>query len=127
MGEYQLDLIPDGSAVLRFCPWCGGAFPQSQRSSFFTNPTPEDLADVRSITSRLKNVDDMRQQLGEPDLTVSAQQDNRNWVKQNSYSKRWPSLTLHIQEKLDGTLSISYCGSLLDDGGAALLAEYDSH
>ncbi len=113
MGEYLLELIPDGSAVMRFCPFCGGELPDSKRDSFFADPTPEDMADITSVIALLKTVNDMHQHLGVPDETIPADPSNPRAVNQYSYCKRWASVTLCIQETREGSLAISYIPKLL--------------
>lgn len=39
MGEFHLLTNPSGYAIMRFCPWCGIAFPKSKRGAFFSDPS----------------------------------------------------------------------------------------
>jgi len=96
-------------------PWCGGAFPESKRGSFFADPTREDIANLRTVIASLMTVDDMRQHLGEPNEAIPAHPDNPSWVNQFSYTERWASLDLCIQEEPDGSLSISFSGKPIGD------------
>lgn len=69
MGEFQLVLDyggrGTGSAVLRYCPWCGGRLPESKRRSFFTVPSESDLADIRERMKSIKSFAEMRDAFGE--------------------------------------------------------------
>ena len=107
MGEYFLQLIPAGSALIHFCPWCGNSVPESMRKTFFTVPTPTDISDAESIIAMIKNRNEMLQILGEPDMIIPGKPDQTNSRTQYTYSKRWGSLSLYIQEKSDGELEMA--------------------
>lgn len=109
MGEYQLILDCGergmGSAVLHYCPWCGGLLPKSKRDTFFTVPTEADETDVAEKMASIKTVEQMRTVLGEPSLGSS-----RAWLNQYTYSDTWESLDLVIFEYDDGHLGYHFGG-----------------
>lgn len=86
-----------GSAILNFCPSCGGAFPDSKRGSLFANPTEHDKNDVCEVMSGIKTVGDMMQRLGESDETFKSADRN-----QYTYRNRWDSLELIVVEQKPG-------------------------
>ena len=77
MGEYHLQTIPDGHAIMRFCPWCRDAFPESKRGSFFTDPRDDEVAELDKFLTTITDVDEMRGALGEPDNTIPSHPDNK--------------------------------------------------
>lgn len=97
LGEFQLILDcgerGKGSAILRYCPSCGGAFPDSLRGDLFTVPTEDDMKNVAEVMSGVKTVADMKQKLGDPDETIESEDRN-----QYSYRNQWESLELVVTE-----------------------------
>ena len=115
MGEYHLQTIPNGHAIMRFCPWCGGAFPESKRDSFFTDPRDDEVAQLDALIVAMTDVEAMRASLGEPDHTIPSHPDNKQWICQYTYSSKWDSLELTVQETLDGKLNFSYGGKYIGE------------
>ena len=111
MNEFHLVLVlPDGregSAILRHCPWCGGEARESKRSSFFTEPSEEDIADVEDKMAVIHHVEEMRSVLGEPQSCF-----HRAWRNQYTYDY-WSSLSLVIHEYDDGHLEYCFKGKYL--------------
>jgi len=97
MGEFQLVLDcggrGKGSAVLRHCPWCGGALAKSKRGSFFTDPTDADRASVREKMNSVKSVAEMFDVLGEPTDRIESE-----WRNQYMYEQLFTSLDLMVFE-----------------------------
>lgn len=81
MGEYQLVLDCGargrGTAILRYCPWCGGFLPKSKRGTFFTTPDDSDVARVRELMQSVKTVSQMFEVLGEPSGRIEDQSRNQ--------------------------------------------------
>lgn len=100
--------------VVHFCPTCGGRMPKSHRGKFFTTPSDEEITDARSILESFTNVDTMRSLLGDPDQVFEwykdesgnpvANLDGPKFKRQYTYSSRWKSLTVVVQECDDGQL-----------------------
>ena len=115
MGEYHLQTIPDGHAIMRFCPWCGGAFPESKRGFFFTDPRDDEVAELDKFLTKIVDVDEMRGTLGEPDHVIPSHPDNKQWAYQYTYSSKWDTLELVIQETIGGKLTFSYGGKYIGE------------
>ena len=113
LGEFHLQTAPDGHAIMRFCPWCGGAFPESKRGSFFTDPRDDEVAELDELLNSITNAAEMRDVLGEPDHTIPSHPDNKQWACQYTYSSKWDSLELCIQESSGGKLTVSYGGKYI--------------
>ena len=114
MGEYHLLTIPSGHAIMRYCPWCGGVFPESKRDSFFTSPSDHEVKEMNGLFQSIKDADDMRRVLGEPDRIASGE-NNKPWAYQYTYSTKWETLELFVHESGDGELTLSYGGKYIGD------------
>ena len=87
-----------------------------RESSFFTEPSPDDIHDVdTNIVPHLRSVDDMRRHLGEPDETIPHPA-HPIWINQFTYSRRWDSLALIVQEKRNGDLIVIAFPKPIADG-----------
>ena len=113
MGEFYLVTNPSGRATIWFCPWCGGAFPESKRESFFTTPSADDVLEVESHLKTIGSTDEMQVVLGVPDHTTEPNRTGNPWLCQYTYSSKWETLELFVHEAIDGTLSFSYGGKYI--------------
>ena len=114
MGEFHLLTTPSGHAAMRFCPWCGGAFPESKRGSFFTEPRTDEEDEVVRLVSSISGCEDMRRILGSPDHTIHTGPPEKQRT-QYTYSSKWETIELTIRESADGKLSFSYGGKYIDE------------
>lgn len=115
MGEYQLQMVnPAGCSVLRFCPWCGGALPDSLRGTYFTEMTDEDLEDLRRRMASLKSLDEVAAAIGTPDAVgEGCGLESDPWIRWSRYQHVWDSLILTIGEHADGRLSWTINGKYI--------------
>ena len=113
MGEYHLTTTPSGYAIMRYCPWCGGAFPKSKRDNFFTQPNDKEISELNELIESFSDADGMRLILGHPDHT-STGLESKPWACQYTYSHRWDSIEFVVHESGEGELTFSYGGKPID-------------
>ena len=66
MNEYHL--VRDGSETqMRYCFWCGGRLPESNRGLFFTTPSESEKAEVKELLKGARSHDDVLSILGPAD------------------------------------------------------------
>lgn len=118
MEEYFIRDASNRRFMISYCPSCGGKLPQSRRDSFFTIPDQAEVSDMRKIMSRIKNVDQMRGILGEPDEAYQWTMPKEfhdfynveKWKMQFTYSNRWATLTLCVYQHDDDSISYDWSG-----------------
>jgi len=118
VGEYEIIHGKDGNfaACMYYCFFCGGKIPGSTRDSQFTELSPVEVDEVRSLCSGLGSVEDILPILGEPDTIdrwepspdldvhsrfYGAEKWKEGWV----YSERWKSLNLTVLIYPDGRVA----------------------
>lgn len=106
MQEFSIELKPQGSAVLRFCPWCGGELPASNRATRFTEATKHDIESAQLAAASCNTIDDLQSLFGEADQTLLSSGEDTGWVKQHHYTEAWETVQLIATEKADGHLII---------------------
>lgn len=116
--------IAANAVTIIFCPSCGGRMPKSRRGDLFTIPIDEELAEARALLEQVDGVDAMRSLLGEPDAVFDGFKDEygeplRNpdgpdLIRQYTYSSRWKTLSVSIQEYEGGTLQFFFMGQPRD-------------
>ena len=112
MNEYHLQTSPDGHAIIRYCPSCGGKLPESNRDSFFTEPADEEVNELNTLLNSIIGAGDMHRILGVPDDKTSSSTNNP-WAFQYTYSSKWRTLELIVHESADGELTFSYGGKYI--------------
>lgn len=119
--EVHLDLRGDrehGITILRYCPFCGGQFPESLRHQRYRAPTAEDRREMLHVISRIRSRAEMEHVLGQPTNVSEGPTcvvDDDPWVRQYTYIHIWQSITLNISEYSDGSLRFSYSGKMADE------------
>jgi hypothetical protein len=103
MNEYHIAYGPErtGRLIIRYCPWCGGKLPESRRASFFTEPDPAEVSEVKRLMSSMRDIPTMLRVLGEPDATHEWSpfhdeavgsfrgDDTTRWKRQFTYRSKW--------------------------------------
>ena len=119
MNEYYVQLKPGGEAVMHYCFWCGGKLPESRRGSFFTEPSEEEVEEVRLLLREAKSHEDVLRILGPADELCDLNgfmKDPKTgkvmmrWDQHCLYSKRWKTLELHVPLIVEGNFGYSFHG-----------------
>jgi hypothetical protein len=125
--EVQIELSypqGEGSAVVRYCPFCGKKL-ESGRSDLFTKPTEEDQLDLKTRLRAISSLEEVVNVLGLPDDEgTGCGSSNDPWKRWYRYSRVWNSLELTIGETINGNLNWAICGqyqppSIKDDDPTA--------
>jgi hypothetical protein len=97
--------------VMRYCFWCGGRLPESTTGRLFTQPSEEEMAEVRGMLAGARSTEEMLRILGDPDEIIdwyefdaddkSVYQPERRWKRCLRYSSRWKTLTLDVLDYSD--------------------------
>ena len=116
--------IAANAVIIFFCPSCGGRMPKSRRGDLFTIPIDEELVEARALLEQVDDIASMRSVLGEPDAVFDGFKDEygeplRNpdgpdLIRQYTYSSRWKTLSVSIQEYEDATLQFFFMGQPKD-------------
>lgn len=123
MNEYNL-VHDKAKAIMRYCYWCGGRLPDSKRGNFFTTPSEEELAEVRSLFAKAKTADDVLHILGSPDETHDWKEPTSpsyvdkktiRWKRTFRYSTLWKTLILVVYEMPDGKITFSWYGHYIGE------------
>ena len=108
-----------GKYFISFCPDCGGKMPESKRGEYFMEPLESEVLQMRKLLKNIKDPDSMRKILGEPDDIWNPSQENEDEIHfydvekfktQYTYSSKWQSIDLYIDEKEDGSVSFFWAG-----------------
>jgi hypothetical protein len=121
MNEYHL-VYEKAQMIMRYCFWCGGRLPESRRAEFFSTLDPAEQAEVRALLADARNIDDVLRVLGEPDKRCRWKDRPEDlyppvvrWKQTLSYSERWKTFVLQVQELPDGHIAYAiaarYIGS----------------
>jgi hypothetical protein len=121
MNEYYIVFGKNsgGKYFISFCPDCGGKMPQSKRDEYFMEPLETELHEMRELLKKVKDAVSMRQILGEPDDVWNPSTkdedeihfyDVEKFKTQYTYSCKWQTLDLCINEKEDGSVSFFWSG-----------------
>jgi hypothetical protein len=115
MNEYHIAYGPErrGHLIIRYCPWCGGKLPESRRGSFFTEPDPAEVSEVKHLMSDVRDIPTMLRVLGEPDETYEwspaddeavrfCSDESARCKRQFTYRSKWRTLVLFVDEGEDG-------------------------
>jgi hypothetical protein len=93
--------------------------PESKRNEYFMEPLETEVQEMRELLKKVKDADSMRQILGEPDDIWKPSSQNEDQARffevekfktQYTYSIKWQSLELCINEKEDGSISYFWSG-----------------
>lgn len=126
MGEYNL--VKNGhSWVMRHCFWCGGALPESKRSSFFTQIDEGEQKEILKLLQDKRSIPQVIEVLGEPDERcrpgggIQYFDEGRGkvaFVQALVYERRWRTIRLVVQEQADGQVSTAIMGRYVGPPGA---------
>lgn len=116
LNEYHLEW-ERRTVIMNSCFWCGGRLSESRRGEFFTEPSEEEMAEVRSFHSRIKTVGNALELLGPPDEThqwddefAHGREIENQWKQSLVYSSHWDTLILHVQQMTNGRIAFSISG-----------------
>lgn len=72
VNEYQFRHFNSGGmSVIRHCPWCGGAAPESKRDSLFAHITHAERERLEALAEDVKTVADVLARFGSPDSDLA--------------------------------------------------------
>ena len=127
VNEYHLVVdSPNGRGIeiLRYCPWCGGAAPESRRDELFARLTQTEIGRLTTLTSGLKTLEAVVQALGPPDDDLNPGVKYLYPETANSpptaevcrtlvYRSISDTAEVHASERSDGSVSFSFSGKPL--------------
>jgi hypothetical protein len=110
-GEYQLSYVESKSAEgemhvkmpIQFCPWSGEELPKSKRGELFFAPNQREIEQAMSAIRNCRTLRDVKAVLGDPDFEI---QPSETVKRQWTYSNRWKTIELMIQENSDDSISV---------------------
>lgn len=60
----------EGHTLIRHCPWCGGAAPESKRHTYFAQITNEESRRLHVLTANVRTVEEVLAKFGPPRPTT---------------------------------------------------------
>ncbi len=102
--------------VMRYCFWCGGVLPVSERWRMTIQPSEDELQDALRLLEDIKTVTQLQRALGEPDELVEGEtaiglpESAPRFKTQFVYRSRWKTVDLYAIEEQDGRLQFALSG-----------------
>ncbi len=125
--EYSLVYAnPEGERrlIIYYCPFCGGAAPESTRGSMFARVTDAEIARLKELLASVDTIDDALRVLGPPDEDMPAGSGSRTAYNPDKpqvfeefrtlrYEHLSESVVVDVQDRPGRRVGVSYAGKYI--------------